>query len=95
MGSAKSFHSLKGGRGGGAQTVLPCLQGVGTKSFRLAIFPFRSPPFPVINDQSLSCLRRGGGGADVLLHINTSGGGGEGADVLSYINTSGGGGGLL
>ena len=46
----KSFHSLKGG----ARKVLPCLEGGGgAKSFGPAIFPFCSPPLPVINDQSL------------------------------------------
>ena len=50
-GGALSFHSLKGG---GARNVLPCLEGGGAKSFGPAIFPFCSPPLPVINDQSLS-----------------------------------------
>ena len=40
-GGAKSFHSLKGG----AQKVLPCLEGGGgAKSFGPAFFPFYSPP---------------------------------------------------
>ena len=37
-----------------AQKVLPCLEGGGgAKSFGPAIFPFCSPPIPIINDQSL------------------------------------------
>ena len=40
---------------GGARKVLPCLEGGGgAKSFGPAIFPFCSPPLPVINDQSLT-----------------------------------------
>ena len=44
---------------GGAQKVLPCLEGRGgggANKFEPAIFPFCSPPLPVINDQSLICM---------------------------------------
>ena len=46
-------HPLKGG---GAQKVVPCLEGGGAKSFGPVIFPFCSPFLPVINDQSLGVL---------------------------------------
>ena len=48
---AKSFHSLKK-KGGGLKKFYPALRGA-TKSFGPMIFPFCSPPLPVINDQSL------------------------------------------
>ena len=38
----------------GANKVVSCLEGGGAKSFGPTIFPFCSPPFPIINDQSLS-----------------------------------------
>ena len=43
-GVPKSFHSLKGG---GAQKVLPCLEGVGgAKSFGPSFSHFVAPPSP-------------------------------------------------
>ena len=55
-GGAKSFHSLKGG--GGHKKYYPVLRGGGGAPTNLgpAVFPFCSPPFPVINDQSFSLI---------------------------------------
>ena len=54
MGGAQKVSTLQ--KGGGAQTVLPCLQGGGgRKSFGPAISHFVAP-LPVINDQSLGVL---------------------------------------
>ena len=51
-GGAKSFHPLEEG---GAQHVLPCLEGGGgTRSFGPAIFPSCSPPPPLIINSSSS-----------------------------------------
>ena len=54
---SKSVHPLKGGGGGGRKKVYPVFRGGGGGSFRSAIFPFCSPPLPVINDQSLSGIQ--------------------------------------
>ena len=67
VGDGKVLAMLKGGTtsfevvlkweldgGGGRKTFPPFKRGVGAKSFKPVIFPFcSSPPFPVINDQSL------------------------------------------
>ena len=50
-GGARSFDTLKEGM----QKVLPCLEGGGgAKCFGPAIFPFLSPPLPIINDQFIN-----------------------------------------
>ena len=51
MGGRTKFPPFKMG-GGWAQQALPCLEG-GFNKFWTHIFPFCSPPLPVINYQTL------------------------------------------
>ena len=56
----KSFHSLKGGGGGGLEKFYPVLRWGGAQNVLDPRFPhFVAPPLSVINDQSLSWLLGG------------------------------------
>ena len=47
--------AIGGGGGVGVRKMFyPVLRGGGAESFGPAVFPFSSPPIPIINDQSLS-----------------------------------------
>ena len=66
-----SFYAVawsfeEGALKGGCELFLPCLEGVGAKSFGPAIFPFCSS-LPVINDQCLKSLNPANTKIDTLI----------------------------